>query len=75
MPTECQHIYQNFFFFFVPLTLHSITLAVNYSLFKIPKSVVIRKFHIQPTLSESIKLPQGHLVYCLLLLLKNIWYE
>ena len=31
-------------------------------LFTIPKSVVFRKFHIQPTLSESIKLTQDHLV-------------
>ena len=31
-------------------------------LFTIPNSVVFHKFHIHPTLSESMKLPQDHFV-------------
>ena len=100
MPTECQHSYQKSFLFLVPLTFHSITLAVSDCLFKIvllnclfkivllnclfkivllnclfpiPKSVVFRQFHIRPSLTESIKLPQDHLVW--FVLSKYIWYE
>ena len=38
------------------------TIVLINCLFTFPKSVVFRKFHIQPTLSEAIKLPQDHLV-------------
>ena len=47
-----------------------ITIGVSDTVFTIPKSVV---FHIQPILSESIKLPQDHFVK--FLLIKYIWYE
>ena len=44
-----------------------ITVLVSNCLFTIPKSVVFPKFYIQPTMSESIKLPQDHLVWFLLI--------
>ena len=36
------------------------TIVLSNCLFIIPKSVVSRPFHIQPTLSESIKLSSSH---------------
>ena len=38
------------------------TIVLINCLFTIHKSVVFSMFHIQPTLTESIKLPQDHLV-------------
>ena len=44
------------------LTLTTLVVTVGSQLLTIIKSVVFRKFHIQPTPSELTKLPQDHLV-------------